>query len=47
LRVSVWLVLGVIIYVFYGRTHSSLKDTVYLKAIQVGDTNYPSSSFLG
>jgi len=46
LRVSVWLALGVIIYVFYGRTHSSLKDAVYVKAAQVDDTNYTPTSLL-
>ncbi|CAL5185594.1 unnamed protein product [Lathyrus oleraceus] len=37
LRVSVWLALGVIIYVFYGRNHSSLK---------LDDANYTPSTFL-
>ncbi|WJX25430.1 Carnitine O-acetyltransferase mitochondrial [Trifolium repens] len=45
-RVSVWLAIGVIVYVFYGRTHSSLKDAVYLKAIQVDDTIYTPTSIL-
>ncbi|XP_039682838.1 cationic amino acid transporter 3, mitochondrial-like [Medicago truncatula] len=38
LRVSVWLAVGVIIYVFYGRTHSSLKDAVLVKDAQVDNT---------
>lgn len=29
-RVSVWLLIGVIVYVFYGRKHSSLLDAVYV-----------------
>ncbi|XP_050910192.1 cationic amino acid transporter 2, vacuolar isoform X3 [Lathyrus oleraceus] len=36
LRVSVWLALGIIIYVFYGRNHSSLK---------LDDANYTPSTF--
>jgi len=38
LRVTVWLALGVIIYVFYGRTHSSLKHAVHVKDAQVDNT---------
>ncbi|XP_078430842.1 cationic amino acid transporter 3, mitochondrial-like [Wolffia australiana] len=30
LRVSVWMVIGVFVYLFYGRTHSSLIDVVYV-----------------
>ncbi|KAJ1409120.1 Cationic amino acid transporter, C-terminal [Sesbania bispinosa] len=30
LRVSVWLIIGVLIYLFYGRTHSSLLNAVYV-----------------
>ncbi|CAN7026419.1 unnamed protein product [Brassica oleracea var. botrytis] len=29
-RVSVWLVIGVLVYVFYGRKHSSLANAVYV-----------------
>uniref|UniRef100_A0A1J3K7T1 Cationic amino acid transporter 2, vacuolar n=1 Tax=Noccaea caerulescens TaxID=107243 RepID=A0A1J3K7T1_NOCCA len=29
-RVSVWLLIGVIVYVFYGRKHSSLANAVYV-----------------
>ncbi|KAJ6291864.1 hypothetical protein OIU76_023872 [Salix suchowensis] len=32
IRVSVWLVVGVLVYAFYGRTHSSLLDAVYVPA---------------
>ncbi|XP_019422051.1 PREDICTED: cationic amino acid transporter 2, vacuolar-like isoform X2 [Lupinus angustifolius] len=35
LRVSVWLAAGLIVYVFYGRTHSSLKDAIYVPATHV------------
>ncbi|GAV88379.1 AA_permease_2 domain-containing protein/AA_permease_C domain-containing protein [Cephalotus follicularis] len=31
-RVSVWLVIGVFVYVFYGRSHSSLLDAIYVPA---------------
>ncbi|KAK4759025.1 hypothetical protein SAY87_020326 [Trapa incisa] len=31
-RVSVWLFVGVLVYVFYGRTRSSLTDAVYVPA---------------
>ncbi|XP_058105829.1 cationic amino acid transporter 2, vacuolar-like [Magnolia sinica] len=30
IRVSIWLVIGVFVYLFYGRTHSSLSDVVYV-----------------
>ncbi|KAF8103602.1 hypothetical protein N665_0187s0004 [Sinapis alba] len=29
-RVSVWLFIGVLVYIFYGRRHSSLADAVYV-----------------
>ncbi|KAF9660640.1 hypothetical protein SADUNF_SadunfUnG0004700 [Salix dunnii] len=31
-RVSVWLIVGVLVYAFYGRKHSSLLDAVYVPA---------------
>ncbi|KAG0497212.1 hypothetical protein HPP92_001903 [Vanilla planifolia] len=30
MRVSVWLVIGVFVYAFYGRSHSSLTDMIYV-----------------
>ncbi|KAK7380768.1 hypothetical protein VNO78_33287 [Psophocarpus tetragonolobus] len=45
-RVSIWLAIGVIVYVFYGRTHSTLKDAVYVPATQVVDTYHTSTSCL-
>ncbi|TKY62855.1 Cationic amino acid transporter 4 [Spatholobus suberectus] len=30
LRVSVWLLMGVLVYLFYGRTHSSLLHAIYV-----------------
>ncbi|KAF7801439.1 cationic amino acid transporter 2, vacuolar-like [Senna tora] len=41
-RVSVWLVIGVVVYIFYGRTHSSLNDAVYVRASHV-DKNCKTS----
>ncbi|XP_062096367.1 cationic amino acid transporter 2, vacuolar-like [Humulus lupulus] len=46
-RVSVWLVIGVVVYLFYGRTHSSLRDAVYVPVAQAdeicrGSANYVS-----
>ncbi|XP_030517588.1 cationic amino acid transporter 2, vacuolar-like [Rhodamnia argentea] len=41
-RVSVWLIVGVLVYVFYGRTHSSLLDAVYVPAAHA-DEIYRSS----
>ncbi|XP_004489656.1 cationic amino acid transporter 2, vacuolar-like [Cicer arietinum] len=47
LRVSVWLAIGVIVYVFYGRTHSSLRDALNVKAThEVDDTSCTPTSFL-
>ncbi|XP_061356749.1 cationic amino acid transporter 2, vacuolar-like isoform X1 [Gastrolobium bilobum] len=37
LRVSLWLAIGLLVYVFYGRTHSSLKDAIYVPATQVDE----------
>ncbi|WP_369294503.1 amino acid permease C-terminal domain-containing protein, partial [Klebsiella pneumoniae] len=36
-RVSLWLVVGVFVYVFYGRTHSSLRHVVYVPAVHVDE----------
>jgi len=37
LRVSIWLGTGLLVYVFYGRTHSFLKDAIYVPAKQVDE----------
>ncbi|MQM04679.1 hypothetical protein Taro_037481, partial [Colocasia esculenta] len=37
MRVSVWLVIGVFVYLFYGRRHSSLTDAVYVSAAHVDE----------
>ncbi|KAL6335882.1 hypothetical protein AAG906_003507 [Vitis piasezkii] len=42
-RVSIWLVIGVLVYGFYGRRHSSLQNAVYVPAADV-DEIYGSSS---
>ncbi|KAE8660038.1 Cationic amino acid transporter 2, vacuolar [Hibiscus syriacus] len=42
-RVSVWLLMGVVVYVFYGRSHSSLLDAVYVPAAHA-DEIYRSSA---
>ncbi|XP_062211962.1 cationic amino acid transporter 2, vacuolar-like [Phragmites australis] len=43
MRVSIWLLMGVFVYIFYGRTHSSLTDVVYVPLAQA-DEIYRSSS---
>eukprot|EP00262_Sarcandra_glabra_P015749 TRINITY_DN4935_c0_g2_i2.p1 TRINITY_DN4935_c0_g2~~TRINITY_DN4935_c0_g2_i2.p1 ORF type:complete len:378 (+),score=58.19 TRINITY_DN4935_c0_g2_i2:369-1502(+) len=43
IRVSAWLVIGVFVYIFYGRTHSSLLDAVYVPTAHA-DEIYGSSS---
>lgn len=37
IRVSAWLVIGAIIYLVYGRRHSSLRDVVYVPSAHVDD----------
>ena len=41
-RVSVWLLIGVVVYTFYGRNHSSLLNAVYVPAAHA-DEIYRSS----
>lgn len=43
MRVSVWLLIGVFVYVIYGRNHSSLQHAVYVPASHV-DEIYQSSA---
>ncbi|OIW06464.1 hypothetical protein TanjilG_05235 [Lupinus angustifolius] len=45
-RVSIWLAIGLLVYIFYGRTHSALKGTVYVPTTQVDDTYRTSTSCL-
>ncbi|KAM0943570.1 putative amino acid/polyamine transporter I, cationic amino acid transporter [Dioscorea sansibarensis] len=42
-RVSVWLVVGVFVYLFYGRTHSALTNAVYVSTAHA-DEIYKSSN---
>ncbi|KAL5206808.1 hypothetical protein ABZP36_035017 [Zizania latifolia] len=45
MRVGVWLVMGVFVYIFYGRTHSSLTDVIYVPVAQADEIyGTPSSS---
>ncbi|TVU48932.1 hypothetical protein EJB05_00218 [Eragrostis curvula] len=45
MRVGIWLVMGVFVYIFYGRTHSSLTDVVYVPVAQANEIyEYSSSS---
>ncbi|CAH9089406.1 unnamed protein product [Cuscuta epithymum] len=45
-RVSIWLLLGMLVYIFYGRTHSVLRDAVYVPAAHIDEVyrNYDASS---
>lgn len=43
MRVSIWLALGALIYLFYGRNHSSLENVIYVPAAHV-DEIYESVS---
>ncbi|KAH7522778.1 hypothetical protein FEM48_Zijuj07G0174500 [Ziziphus jujuba var. spinosa] len=45
-RVSVWFIIGVVVYIVYGRTHSSLLDAVYVPAAHA-DEIYKSSANYG
>ncbi|KAF9661225.1 hypothetical protein SADUNF_Sadunf19G0046100 [Salix dunnii] len=44
-RVSIWLLIGALVYLFYGRTHSSLKNAVYVPTA-CADEIYRTSSDL-
>ncbi|GMH30004.1 hypothetical protein Nepgr_031847 [Nepenthes gracilis] len=37
MRVSIWLLVGVVIYIFYGQTHSTLRTAVYVPAAHVDE----------
>ncbi|XP_043725811.1 cationic amino acid transporter 2, vacuolar [Telopea speciosissima] len=43
MRVSAWMVIGVLVYLFYGRSHSSLLNVVYVPAAHVEEI-YRSST---
>ena len=46
IRVSIWLSIGVLVYTFYGRTHSSLRDAVYVPAAHVEEIYRSSENSL-
>lgn len=46
LRVSVWLLVGVFVYVFYGRSHSSLTDVVYVPVAHADEIYRNSAEFV-
>ncbi|GFY98046.1 cationic amino acid transporter 3 [Actinidia rufa] len=46
IRVSIWLSIGVLVYAFYGRTHSSLRDAVYVPAAHVEEIYRSSENSL-
>lgn len=45
-RVAVWLIIGVFVYVFYGRTHSSLEDAVYVPAAHANEIFRSSGNYV-
>ncbi|CAH2079571.1 unnamed protein product [Thlaspi arvense] len=45
-RVSVWLFIGVLVYLFYGRRHSSLVDAVYVPTANVDEIRRASGHSL-
>ncbi|PON33363.1 Amino acid/polyamine transporter [Parasponia andersonii] len=45
-RVSVWLIIGVFVYVFYGRTHSSLRDAVYVPVAHADEIYRTSTNYV-
>ncbi|PIN08082.1 Amino acid transporter [Handroanthus impetiginosus] len=45
-RVSIWLAIGALVYLFYGRKHSSLQDAVYVPAAHVDEIYGTSNSLL-
>ncbi|KAI5659527.1 hypothetical protein M9H77_28320 [Catharanthus roseus] len=45
-RVSIWLLIGVLVYLIYGRRHSSLSDAVYVPAAHVDEIYRKNSADL-
>ncbi|KAH0972589.1 hypothetical protein GBA52_024745 [Prunus armeniaca] len=45
-RVTIWLLVGVVIYVFYGRTHSSLEDAIYVPAAHADEIFRSSENYV-
>ncbi|KAK9169438.1 hypothetical protein Syun_001578 [Stephania yunnanensis] len=46
IRVSVWLILGALIYLFYGRNHSLLQNAVYVPTAHAEEIYRRSSEFV-
>ncbi|KAG9150609.1 hypothetical protein Leryth_008077 [Lithospermum erythrorhizon] len=45
-RVSVWLLVGTFVYLCYGRTHSSLRDAVYVPVARVDEIYETSANYV-
>lgn len=45
-RVTIWLLVGVVIYLFYGRTHSSLEDAIYVPAAHADEIFRSSDNYV-
>ncbi|XP_038699408.1 cationic amino acid transporter 4, vacuolar-like isoform X1 [Tripterygium wilfordii] len=46
IRVSIWLAIGALVYLFYGRTHSSLKHAIYVPSAFADEIHRASSNHL-
>lgn len=46
MRVGIWLLMGVLVYIFYGRSHSSLIDVVYIPVAEADEIYRSSSGYL-
>ncbi|CAN6577563.1 unnamed protein product [Malus baccata var. baccata] len=45
-RVAVWLLIGVVVYIFYGRSHSSLEDAVYVPVAHADEIFRSSENYV-
>ena len=46
IRVSIWLLVGVFVYLFYGRSHSSLTDAVYVPVAHADEIYRTSTEYV-
>ncbi|CAK8542892.1 unnamed protein product [Lathyrus sativus] len=46
LRVSLWLLIGLLIYLFYGRTHSSLLNAIYVPSARADEIHRSQANHL-
>lgn len=46
LRVSVWMLIGVLIYLCYGRTHSSLLNATYVPSARADEIHRTQATHL-